>query len=366
MSNFLFNRKPSFLSVLGIGNRAFAAVALVLALAGAGLADAPKTAEEWYKRANEMYQEGAVDEAIGSLQEAIKLKPDYAEALALLGAAYVESGEFAKATEPYKKASDLKPNDYAILLGYSNALEGAGLQEDELPIVKRLFNMNKNDMVTGIKYLTLIEAAGREKMVNDYIAVLEDLRKLPNFDPTYTAKLARAYNKTGNLPKAIGVYQELVKSSPENAEYWTGLANAQAKVDPAAAKEAYKKAILFTDRADERARLEKAMASLGGASAAAPAAPAVAPAAPAAPVAPVATGPTAAEKAKADADAKAAAAADAKAQAEADKAAKAEAAAQAAAEKKAAADAAAAEKAATAKAAADAKAQAELEKKATA
>ncbi len=416
MSNFSFNRKPSFLRPRRSVAQASLALALVLALAGAGHAQGPKTAEEWFKRANEMYQEGAVDEAIGSLQEALKLKPDYADAQALLGAAYVESGEFAKAVDPYKKASELKPNEYSILLGYSNALEGAGRQDEELPVVKKLFNLNKQDMVTGIKYLTLIEAAGREKMVNDYIAVLEDLRKLPNFDPAYTAKLARAYNKTGDYAKAAGVFQELVKSSPESAEYWTGLANAQAKVDPAAARESYKKAILFTDNAGERAKLEKASAALGKGPAAAPAAPVAAatPAAPAAPVVP--TGPSAAEKAaaaaaakataaaeakaqadakasaaaeakaqadakaaaaadakavaaaeaKAQADAKAAAAADAKTKADADKAAKADAAALAAAEKKAAADAAAAQKAADAKSAADAKAAAIAEAKAKA
>ncbi|MDB5049403.1 MAG: hypothetical protein JWO30_2474, partial [Fibrobacteres bacterium] len=329
MSNFAFNRKPFHLSnLLGYGAHFFAALGLILALASSGFADGPKSAEEWFKRANENYQEGNVDEAIGSLQEALKLKKDYLEALTLLGAAYVESGEFAKAIEPYKAATELRPTDYSILLGYSNALEGAGKQEEELPVLKKLFNMNKNDMVTGIKYLTLMEAAGREKHVVDYIAVLEDLRKLPNFDPTYTAKLARAYNKTGDYAKAVGVYQELIKTSPESGEYWTGLANAQAKVDPAAAKASYKKAILYTDRADERAKLEKAMASLGSAPAPAPAAPAAAPVAaapvaPAAPVAapvapvvpaaPVAAAPSAADKAKAAAEAKAQAAADRKA-----------------------------------------------------
>jgi len=246
-------------------------------LAGAGMAEAPKSAQEWFKRASELYQDGAVDEAVGSLQEALKLNKDYTEALALLGSAYVESGEFAKAVEPYRHASELKPNDYSILLGYTNALEGAGRQEEELPALKKLFNLNKSDMVTGIKYLTLIEASGREKHVEDYIALLEDLRKQPNFDPTYTAKLARAYNKTLDYSKAASTYQELIKTSPESAEYWTGLANAQAHIDPAAAKEAYKKAILYTDRADERGRLEKAMNALGSAPTKAPAAaPAVA------------------------------------------------------------------------------------------
>ncbi len=364
MSNFPFNRKPSNLSRLrGYGMSLFAAIGLVLALAGAGLAEAPKTAEEWFKRANEMYQEGAVDEAIGSLQEALKLKPNYVEALALLGAAYVESGEFVKAVEPYKAASQIKPNDYSILLGYSNALEGAGKKEDELPVLYKLFNLNKSDMVTGIKYLTLYEVVGREKNVNDYIAVLEELRKLPNFDPTYTAKLARAYYKTGDYAKAVGAYKELIKTAPESSEYWASLAGAQAKIDPAAAKDSYKKAILFTDRADERARLEKALAALGTAPAGTPLA--VAPAA-----VPVASGPTAAEKA-----------AEAKAKSDAEKQVKADAAAVAAAEKKAAAEAKAMSEAnakaladveqktkveAAAQAAVDAKAKAEADKQAKA
>ncbi|MEO7427001.1 MAG: tetratricopeptide repeat protein, partial [Fibrobacteria bacterium] len=379
MLNFSFNRKPSYIRsapAWGTSGALSVLLGLMLALAGSGYAEGPKTAEEWFKRANEMYQEGAVDEAIGSLQEALKLKPDYLDALTLLGAAYVESGEFAKAVEPYKTAVRLKPNDYTVLLGYSNALEGAGKQEDELPVLKTLFNLNKNDMVTGIKYLTLIEAAGREKHVADYIAVLEDLRRLPNFDPTYTAKLARAYNKTGDFPKAIGVYQELVAASPESGEYWAGLANAQAKVDPTAARESYKKAIAHTSQAADKAKLEKALAALGKTPATAPAAapvvaapvapattPATAPAVPVTPAipsvpsTPVASGPSAAEKAKALADAKAKADADAKALADAN--ANANAKAKSEADAKALADANAKAKAdADAKALADANANA--------
>src|SRR2546423_12706705 len=105
------------------------------------------------------------------------------------------------------------------------------------------------------------------------MGVVGNARKPPTFEPAYSAKLARAYNKTGDYARAAGVYQELVKDHPENGEYWTGLANAQAKIDPDAARESYKKAILYTDRADDRAKLEKSMAALGkgaGKTAAAP------------------------------------------------------------------------------------------------
>ncbi|HLP41660.1 MAG TPA: tetratricopeptide repeat protein, partial [Fibrobacteria bacterium] len=309
---------------------------ILLVLGGAGVAEAaPTSAEEWYKQADGQYQEGSVEEAIKSLEEALKLKPDYLDALVMLGNAHVENGDFAKAAVPLKRASQIKPGDYAILLNYSNALEGAGRGDEQLPVLKSLFNLNKSDLVTGIKYLTLIEAAGREKYVEDYIFLLEELRKTPNADPNYTAKLARAYNKTGKSDLAIKAFNELLSRNPESGEYWAGLAAAQAKVDRDAAKESFRKAILYTDAADERARLEKALTSLGSA-------PAATPAAPVAPAVDLAAKAKAEADAKAKADAVVSAAADKKAKEDAERQAKAEAAAKAAtaeAEKKAIAEA---------------------------
>ncbi len=363
-------RKP------GLSFKAALAIGIGLIFPISGQAQAPTSAVEWYQRASELYQDGAVDEAIGSLQEALKLNKDYPEALSLLGSAYVESGEFAKAVEPYRHASELKPNDYSILVGYANALEGANKKEEELPVQKKLFSLNKSDMVTGIKYLTLIEADGREKHVDDYIALLEDLRKLPNFDASYTAKLARAYNKTGNFPKAAEAFAELIKGSPESSEYWAGLAASQAHFDKNAAKESYKKAILYTEQAEERGRLESAMAALGSApvkTVPVPEAPVTSTPVASTPVvaAPVIPSPDLAQaKAKADAEAAAQAKSNAEAQAAeerrvaADKKVRAEADQKAAANLKAALDKKNADLAAAA--AADAKSKMEAEKAAKA
>jgi len=75
MSYRTFNRKSSFFSSGRAAAHASLILALVLALAGAGRAEGPKTAEEWFKRANEMYQEGAVDEAIGSSRKPSSSSP---------------------------------------------------------------------------------------------------------------------------------------------------------------------------------------------------------------------------------------------------------------------------------------------------
>jgi Flp pilus assembly protein TadD len=47
------------------------------------------------------------DQAIAAFQEALRLKPDYAEAEAALGSAYLDKGMKAEAEQAFKKAAEL-------------------------------------------------------------------------------------------------------------------------------------------------------------------------------------------------------------------------------------------------------------------
>jgi len=55
---------------------------------------------------------GQTDEAISQYREAIRLKPDYAEACNNLGNALSDKGQFDEAISQYQQAIRLKP-DYA-------------------------------------------------------------------------------------------------------------------------------------------------------------------------------------------------------------------------------------------------------------
>jgi len=59
-------------------------------------------------------RERDLDGAIAEYRKAIRLKPDYAEAHAILGVALYGKGERQAALEEYRKASELDPKNAAL------------------------------------------------------------------------------------------------------------------------------------------------------------------------------------------------------------------------------------------------------------
>ncbi len=229
-------------------------------LPAAVLAD---TADSLYQAAQDQDQDGNINDAIANLQKAVAAKPNFADAWAKLGSCYIENGQFAKAVDPYHQAAQLQPDNYAVLLGYQSALEGANLKDAEEPVLRALFKLNPSDPVIGIKYMALLEQLGTRKYPADYADLLETLRKQPNADPSLDVKLGRHYLAFKKYDRAIPVYQELVKKDPESAENWKGLAQALAgNRNIPEAKQAYQKAILYSNSADDRAKLTQTMNAL--------------------------------------------------------------------------------------------------------
>jgi tetratricopeptide (TPR) repeat protein len=61
---------------------------------------------------NALVKNGQIDEAMGHYQEALRLKPDYAEAFYNLGVAFDQRGQVGEAIRRYQEAIRLKP-EYA-------------------------------------------------------------------------------------------------------------------------------------------------------------------------------------------------------------------------------------------------------------
>jgi len=109
-------------------------------------------AHRHFRQGNKHSKSGRFQEAIEAYKQAVRIRPDYAEAHLGLGSAYFYSGRYPEAIEAYEQALRIRP-DYAEAhdgLGcvyISNGDNGSALEEYEIlktldiETANRLFNL---------------------------------------------------------------------------------------------------------------------------------------------------------------------------------------------------------------------------------
>ncbi|MDP6397167.1 MAG: tetratricopeptide repeat protein [Candidatus Marinimicrobia bacterium] len=153
-----------------------------------------RDAISYYNQGNDYYNQGDYDIAIQFYENAIVLKPDYADAYINLGVAYDEQENYDKAIEAYKKVIEIDP-DYA--LAYYNL----GLAYDEQ---------------------------------DNYDKAIQSYEKAIEVDPDYAKaynNLGLAYKKQDNYDKAIQSYEKAIEVDPDCAEAYINLRVAYKKQD---------------------------------------------------------------------------------------------------------------------------------------
>jgi cytochrome c-type biogenesis protein CcmH/NrfG len=128
-------------------------------------------------------QLGLLDDAVRALKQAIKIKPDYAEAWRNLGFAYGKQDRCSEAIAAYQEAIKLKPN------------------------------LARTWTSLGTCYL-------RQSMPNDAIAALNQAIKLDPNDSSAWLALGGAYLTQINYSDAINALQQSVKLAPDSTESW--------------------------------------------------------------------------------------------------------------------------------------------------
>ena len=91
---------------------------------------------------NALKDKGELDAAIDSYKQAIKIKPDYAEAYNNMGNALKDKGELDAAIDSYKQAIKIKPDNAECFVNCNSVLvqisDGSCLMKLEAYINKRL------------------------------------------------------------------------------------------------------------------------------------------------------------------------------------------------------------------------------------
>lgn len=123
------------------------------ALKDSEIEDYKKTAEYWFYRGYYLAEAGLYKEAIDAFKQAIRIKPDDAEAHYNLGVTYGKSGMFREEKEAYKKAIRIQP-DYAKAHYYLGViyliLNDRGSAIEEYKILKTLDPKLANELFNVI------------------------------------------------------------------------------------------------------------------------------------------------------------------------------------------------------------------------
>jgi CHAT domain-containing protein/TolA-binding protein len=102
-------------------------------------------AEEWYQRENEQYFMGDFTDAIASLYEAIRLKPNYPDAYFNRGVAQYHVGQYEDAIASYNEAIRLKPDYPEAYCNRGNAQYHVRQYEDAIASYDSALTLKRDD-----------------------------------------------------------------------------------------------------------------------------------------------------------------------------------------------------------------------------
>jgi Flp pilus assembly protein TadD/peroxiredoxin len=156
-------------------------------------------------------REGRMGEAIGYLQEALKLSPDHLIALNNLGSAYRRQKRWDDARMTYDRALQVNPND-------AEANYGLGMVFAQKDDTARAFDSLQKALKLRPVYPEALNNLGilylRTERRDEAVASFEEcIRLAPAFDQSYL-NLARVYAIEGTPDKARSVLLELLKQHP--------------------------------------------------------------------------------------------------------------------------------------------------------
>src|SRR5437867_6247789 len=172
---------------------------------------------EMYRNSETLYRATIVrnpEEALTHLEQALRLKPDYAEAKLNLGTALYKANRVSQAVTNFTEAIRLNPNyaeayDALGVVSYSSGqLADAKTQFEKAVRLKPNYVPARRD---------LAEALWESGQPDEAISQLEAVLRLSPQDAETLTGLAKLYSARGRFPEAASRYEELLRLNPNDA-----------------------------------------------------------------------------------------------------------------------------------------------------
>ena len=202
------------------------------------------------------------DDALRSFEQALKLKPQYADAFYNMGVAYHHQGDREKAIASYRQAIRVKPDYLDAYINLGTEFLDKGMVDSALAQYRRALSF---DSTFAKAHYTIAQTLVAQKRYDEGIS---SYRKSLAFDPTNADawyNLGVAYEKQAHLDDAIASYAHCIALKPQYLDALLNLGNAyMERGDPAKAIETYARAIAaHPNSADAYYNLGYALYSVG-------------------------------------------------------------------------------------------------------
>ena len=177
----------------------------------------------WWYEAKLRFLEGKYDDALESLDKALKINPEDESVLSLKGAALLSLGRYEDALKALDKALEINPKNESALSGKGIALFSLGRYEDALNVFDATLEINPKDESALLRKGGALVSLGRyEDALNVFDATLEINPK----DKFALSGKGIALFSLGRYEDALKALDKALEINPKNEDalYWKGLA----------------------------------------------------------------------------------------------------------------------------------------------
>lgn len=186
----------------------------------------PPAARAAYESALKLLRDARAPDALASLQEAVKIFPDYFDARFLLASEYVKGGKLTAAITELNEAQRINPKDDRVW----HAFGGVLMQQRKFAVAARVFaeaaRLSPNDPQYHLLQATALieQAASLDPVKADErnYAFAEAEKSLARADelsrrqlPAVSLQRARLYEKRGDRARAADELERYLRQSPD-------------------------------------------------------------------------------------------------------------------------------------------------------
>jgi tetratricopeptide (TPR) repeat protein len=203
--------------------------------------DGVRGARDFFNQAKSAAQQGLTEQAIEHYRAALRLDPDYGEALTGLGALLLVQKRVEEAQPLFEKALSIDPNHATALINLAMIDQGRGNAESALARLRQVIARNPDYAEARLNLGSLLASLKKHE------EAIQHLSKAIELNPKMAVahlNLAAAYVETRQWEKAEEHYRHVQSLNPRMAHAHIGLGNAQALQEKHAdAVVSYRKAI---------------------------------------------------------------------------------------------------------------------------